>query len=84
MQNSSIYVEAESRILKKRKIIIRNMNYNNHNHNHNHNHSINYNINNCRNKSLDLISNDFSNQNHFRNIKAHSHKNSFNFQNKLI
>ena len=75
LPNNSYY--GESRNLKKRKIIINNMNLNNHKH------GINYYINNSGNKSLDLINNDLSKNIHFRNINAHSHNNSMNSPNNI-
>ena len=75
LPNNSYY--GESRNLKKRKIIINNMNLNNHKH------GINYYINNSGNKSLDLINNDLSKNIHFRNINAHSHNNSMNSLNNI-
>ena len=75
LQNNSY--NGESRNLKKRKIIINNMNLNNHKH------GINYYINNSGNKSLDLINNDLSKNIHFRKINAHSHNNSMNSPNNI-
>ena len=75
LPNNSYY--GESRNLKKRKIIINNMNLNNHKH------GINYYINNSGNNSLDLINNDLSKNIHFRNINAHSHNNSMNSLNNI-
>jgi len=77
-QNICNCVEPESRLFKKRKIIINNNKILN-----DQKHDSNYNINNIWNKSLDLNNNSISKNIHSRNIKAHSHQNSFNISNNI-